>query len=79
MRISRIRCPKCKSKDLVLKEFIVCSGSFKQVNGVIDEEGYNNPGEYFRVDAECSKCGHRWKVKRAIQITDCFIEEELQG
>lgn len=71
-----IRCPKCRSKTFCFVEINECSTSFFVQNGQLDRnEGYHEPGQYTRLEAQCG-CGHAWKVRGAIQITDAVVELE---
>lgn len=70
---SSVKCPKCKSKDLFLTEVWKDSTvQWQQINGKFDRnDGVLSPdGSPYRVEAHCSKCDHRWKIKSAMQIDD---------
>lgn len=69
---SKVKCPKCKhGNDLILIEvWIGHEITWEQINGKFDRnDGNLNPGDAYRVEAEC-KCGHHWKIKKAIQIDE---------
>lgn len=71
---TRLRCPRCRSRDLLLMEIGTWWTAFQVKNGSFDRKGYHEPGEIFRLVAECTGCGHEWKVRGAIQITDICEE-----
>lgn len=73
MRQTRIKCPLCKSKSIIIQEHIVCIGEWYQENGILSNEAINFPSDYFKLTAKCN-CGHEWRIRKAIQITD-IIEE----
>lgn len=39
-------------------------------NGVLDDEGDHRPMSYYKVTATCGRCGHKWRVRGALQIID---------
>ena len=68
---SKLICPKCKSKDLYIRE--IWHGhliEWKQTNGIFDiNDGNSDVGNPAFVEATCIGCDHSWKVRKAIQIT----------
>jgi hypothetical protein len=72
---SKLSCPKCKSKNLMVSETGTVSLEFIQKDGYLEVEGNICYGSVYKVDAFCSECKHRWKVRKAIQITDLHIKE----
>lgn len=73
MRIvsTKIRCPKCKSPDLLLYEVGTWTSEFKVDDGKFDRnEGIHEPGSVDRLEATCRGCEHHWKVRGAQQIDD---------
>ncbi len=76
---SKVKCPKCKSgNNITLSEFWRESSiTWQQVDGKFDRnDGNVNPdGDPYKVEALC-RCGHHWRVKGAIQITDVIKEEQ---
>jgi len=64
--IRPIRCPKCKSLEVSLFEYITCAGHW--VMG--ESEGYNIEGDYFKVTGACSDCCYEWTVRGKIQMDD---------
>lgn len=71
---TRLRCPRCRSRDLYLTETNASVTTFNVRNGLVDRMGYHEPGCYIRLEAQCALCTHRWKVRRAIQVTDVCQE-----
>lgn len=72
---TKIRCPRCRSADIVLVEEGRWTSSFIIVGGVLDRsEGHHEPTSIDRVFGNCSKCGHHWRLRNAVQITD-VVEE----
>jgi len=69
-----VKCPKCKSTNLWLSEVWKNHGiQWEQVNGKIEKsDGNLEPGDPFKVCAECSNCKHRWTIRGASQIDDVF-------
>ncbi len=70
---TKLRCPRCKSRDLRLHEQVNCTTTFIVMGGQFDRnEGWNEPGSIEGVWSECSRCGHGWRVRGADQIDDCI-------
>lgn len=66
---SNIKCPHCKSTNLYLNEWVECTTQFHQVGGVVDTTDTNNePGNTFKVTAECEECGHIWRVRNMVNM-----------
>jgi len=69
---SKVRCPKCKSKDLRLIE--VWEGhtiQWEQVDGKFDRNaGSLEPGDAYKVEGKCKKCSHQWTIRKTLQIDD---------
>jgi RNA polymerase subunit RPABC4/transcription elongation factor Spt4 len=76
MEKSKVKCPKCKSNDLLLTE--VWYGStitWEQFKGEFDKKnGILEPGDAAKVQACCYKCDHRWTVRGVKQITEIIID-----
>lgn len=71
---TRIRCPKCRSRTFHFVEIGEWTTSFEVKDGQLDRaEGYHEPGSYTRLEAQCG-CGHSWKVRGAIQISNAVQE-----
>jgi hypothetical protein len=74
--ITKVRCPKCRSRNLTLTESVgwtttwtVRDGRLNRAAGIHEPGGICGP-----MTAECV-CGHRWNLRRgAIQIT-CVVED----
>lgn len=73
---STVKCPRCKSNNLVLTE--VWTGhtiEWEQEGGVIDKnKGSSEPGDPYTVNGLCKDCFHEWKLKGVIQITQVLKE-----
>ena len=73
---TRVRCPRCRSRSLQLNEVGEWTTTWEVRNGRLRRrEGYHEPGSYLYVWAECIGCGHHWRVRGAIQITDVVTED----
>lgn len=76
---TKVRCPRCKSKDLFLIETGSWSSEFTVIAGSFDRsEGIHNPESIDRLEAKCSACKHLWKVRGAIQIDDAVALSRAQ-
>lgn len=69
---SKIKCPKCKSLDLILIEiWIGHSIEWVQENGEFDRnDGNMEAGFIDHVDSKCIKCSHSWRIRKAKSIDD---------
>lgn len=68
---SRVKCPKCKSKNLSIYEITEAYGVYNQDEGIIDLKSRSNDfGNIVRVDGYCEKCSYRWKIKNSTDIND---------
>lgn len=63
-QIRPVRCPKCRSVDICLRELIVCGSRWYP--GAT--EGFHDTGEYFKVEGECEECGHGWTLRGYKQV-----------
>jgi len=71
---SKARCPKCKSKNLILTEIAETRIVWNQVNGYIDRnDGIQESGNITGIHGQCDECNHKWKF-RCLQITDLTEE-----
>lgn len=74
---THIRCPRCRSNNLMFVESGTWTTSWEVSNGRFDRsEGYHNPESVDRLDAKCRDCHHGWKPRKAWQIDDVCKEEE---
>jgi hypothetical protein len=73
------QCPRCGSRTLTIIESSIAMTDFEQTDGVIGTEGFHHHGCIFRVDCRCHGCGHKWKPRGAIQITDFDSRPETSG
>lgn len=67
----KLKCSKCDCKQLNLNELWKnhCADYFYD-NGAISSKGNLSEGDPYMVEAQCTNCGHTWKVKGARQISD---------
>ena len=70
---TKIKCPKCKNKkDFDLVE--VYSGhtiTWEVLDGKFDKnDGNKEMGDPSHMEATCGDCGHRWRIRGALQVTD---------
>ncbi len=69
-----IRCPKCRSdgENIILREMWRdhCIEFDQRKDGTIEPEGILLEGSACRVDGKCGVCGHGWKLRGILQITD---------
>lgn len=74
----KLRCPKCKGKELWLSEVWAGNGIwFHLQNGVLPEKAEDQfQGGPVHVDAKCMKtdCQHTWKVRGARSVEDLVVE-----
>lgn len=71
---SKARCPKCRSKNLILIEYTKCISTWEQIDGIIDQnEVWHDIDNIIGIYGECNKCNHKWRF-RCFQITN-LIEE----
>lgn len=66
------KCPKCRSQEICLIELWKDHAIYFQVeDGQVDlENGSLEPGNPYKVEAECKSCKHRWTIKGVSQIHD---------
>ena len=68
--VTRIRCPRCKSRTLQLTETIEATTSWDVVNGALNMQGgIHEFGGAISLHATCCRCGHLWRPRGAIQVT----------
>ena len=72
------KCPRCKQEPNCYLELWKGHSISFNVNdlGMIENEGYMEPGYPYCVVAEC-KCGHSWRLRGVLQITD--LRERSSG
>lgn len=76
-KIKRIKCPKCGgSPDSFLELYRDHGISFYMEDGKLEREGILEPGEPYKVEALCGTCGHQWRLRGVMQITDLILEGE---
>lgn len=68
---TKLRCPKCGSRDLFLVESGTWTTEWTVTAGKFDrKKGYHNPEGIDRLDAKCRDCDHTWKPRGTLQIDD---------
>jgi len=72
---SKVKCPKCGSRNLTLLELWKNHDiSWEQIGGKFDmKDGVLEMGDPYKMEAECSKCKHHWTIRGALQI-GCIIK-----
>ncbi|QIZ22907.1 Hypothetical protein (plasmid) [Pseudomonas putida] len=59
------RCPACGGRDINLNEFFIVSDVYELRDGLlVDRVAGVNPQATGDVDGECTKCGHRWRLRK---------------
>jgi hypothetical protein len=73
--ITNCRCPRCKSRDIILTETMEALTSWEVVGGKLNrEDGIHEFGSYVGLRGDCKNCSHGWRIRGAIQITDVVTE-----
>lgn len=77
MEKSKAKCPRCKSKDLLLTELWKDAAiEWRQTDGEFDRaDGNLSEGNPYKVEAKCCKCRHTWTLKGVIQIDNVIKEQ----
>lgn len=74
--VTLLRCPKCKSRDLEIVETTEGLLCFRVVNGLLNRgAGMVESGGIVGLNANCLKCRHHWKPRKAHQIDDVASED----
>lgn len=78
--IRRLRCRKCGAPPQLLTEIGRISMQFcvSRDGAYRDAEGIQEPGDVERLYATCA-CGHRWRVKNAVQVTSVDVGPEIDA
>jgi phage FluMu protein Com len=77
MVTTKVRCPKCKSSDLLLREIGTWTSQFVVTDGRFDRKaGQHEPESIDRLEAKCRRCAHTWKVRDAFQIDHAVVENK---
>lgn len=72
---TKLRCPRCRSGDLLLIETGTWTSQWTVKAGRFDrEQGYHDPDSIDRLDAKCRGCDHMWKPRGAFQIDHVVTE-----
>ena len=73
------KCPKCRRLPIIyLEMWAGHSIEFAAVDGVPEKEGNLEAGSPTHVIAECG-CGHMWRLRGVLQITDVVDTTEILG
>lgn len=65
---TRLRCPECRGRTLVLSELVSVSTSWNIVDGALDvADGINEVGEITGYVATCYGCGRHWKPRASFR------------
>lgn len=72
--ITRIKCPKCKSRSFyiheVFEEIVTC----EVVDGVLAFGALDrDAGAILGLSCECRKCGHLWRPRNVRQLWDIVL------
>ncbi|MDW9650838.1 hypothetical protein GOB33_22400 [Sinorhizobium meliloti] len=74
---THIRCPKCRSRNLVFIETSTWETTWDVTEGKFDlDDRLGNPSHIERIEAECRECKHGWKPRNAWQVDDVCTEIE---
>lgn len=74
--LTRLRCPKCRSRDMEIVEESEAVLCFEVRNGLLNRgAGMAEPGCITGVTANCLKCKHQWRPRKAGQIDDVVSED----
>lgn len=76
--IRRLRCSKCGEEPVRLLESWHAYIAFEVKDGARSAEGHKHEDSPYLVTAEC-KCGHRWDLRCAKQITGVDRERNHGG
>lgn len=79
---TKLRCPKCGSRNLYLTEVGTWTSQFLVTDGNFDrEQGEHEPESVDRLEARCRAvpCLHLWKVRGASQIDDAVALTSTDG
>lgn len=73
---THIRCPKCRSNNLLFIESGTWTGTWEVRDGKLDrDQGFHHPESVDRIDVKCVECDHSWKPRGAWQVDDICKEE----
>lgn len=68
--VKPIRCPKCRSIDVFLREWCEWYTDWWPDVLVEEGEGYHETGSYTRAEGICNSCKHDWKLRGEFYITE---------
>jgi hypothetical protein len=74
--VTKIRCPKCRCKNIQLTEFVEASTTFQVTDGKLNrEDGIHELGNFIgRMAGKCDGCGHLWALRKASEIETVVTE-----
>ena len=74
--ITKVRCPKCRSRNLALTEQVEAFTTFEVKDGRLNrEDGIHELGNFIGgLTAKCQECGHDWRIRGAGHIEDACTE-----
>lgn len=73
--VTKCRCPKCHSGTLWLTERVTAQTEWEVIDGRLNRAGgMHEATGTDGVVGRCQDCGHKWRVRNAIQITCVAIE-----
>lgn len=76
--ITHVRCPKCRSSDLWLTEFVSASTAWEIDGGRLNLSAgaheIQGQDDKRNMVGDCRTCGHVWRLRKANQITDVVTE-----
>lgn len=75
--VTKLRCPKCRSNNLRLIEFVEASTVFEVVNGKLNREaGFHELGGFIGpMVGNCNECSHDWKLRGRMSNIEMVVTE----
>ncbi len=79
IRFTNTSCPNCKSRDFSIAESFVNFLNFHVIDGVFNNDCYEEEGDVVSVECECDRCHTKWtprdnKTGKKSFIKDQFLE-----
>lgn len=74
--VTKLRCPRCRSKSIDLTEYVEASTTFTVVDGKLNRsQGMHDLGNFTgRMTGHCRSCHHGWTLKGAGNIDMVAVE-----